>query len=990
MPRADEQTPPRPRRSWRRRWIPRLLVAIVTILLIVFVITEIVLRSTIPRQIVIAQVEKTLGLRVTAASLTTGWLGHTTLRNVQVSLPLSDRAFVSLPELRVRHTILPILLLTQSIDIKSIEMDRPVVTVTQDRFGRWNLQDVAAILLKLGGEGQAQQTPNKSSPLVLPAVSLIDGSIDITDNTNRHATLAPLDVTGTAVNSLVWKYAVHLDPPTGGHVALSGRIVPNDNFNHEVDFDLSQLASLAKPWLADFDPKALIRGNWHGSLADGGVSGRLLLQSLQYQNLAAKNGDFTVQAKNGAVTITPSSLIAQITNNVQTRLRITGGSIHADSAAARIDQLDLQALDGHIRVDGSLTFADLTASLTANWNDLTASRAISTTGSFTASLRPEWPDRHAITAHLSTSGVAAGAPYTADVQVAAAGKTWDAADATVTAPKLSVNWKTPVRLDGLVAHLASHRGEIDLTDVSLASNSTLSGAGAIKFDAATPSADHYDWWVYLLGQHIALPSIPNTDIHDQTVAFGLNAWGNQQQIWLKNTYGTIGEIIAMADGLYSFANPRPVDINVTVADTTALPATSPSATTSPSLVQGHVRGELELTGIAYPLDLSLSGQLHARGLIVGDRPLQDVDAKCTGIIDHEHMSFDTKELKLLGGQWKFHAQAPGRNQVPQATLTFHDLKLANVGDLLNQPDVTGTAAGEIDADFNVFTPEQILVDGHFSASDVRAWQLRIDTAAGTISLRNSELAISPIHLTQGNGHSDASIRLNVAHPTLIATTLNATGWPLDIAAAHADISARIDHLVIDAANRNATGRLTFSTDATYRAKPLATAKGSVDLAGQTATLDSFDAAALGGTASGTATFSLNSPLSSRAAFTWQGIDLNALSPYEERLRDASGSFSGKAILAQTNDSRAIAPLLLSIDAVGTHAHVGPVVFADAHLPIALDTDRAVLDGGTIDIADGTINLFARLSLHVDDTLSAQLNATLKRLDLDQLINTKSN
>ena len=219
MPSPTDQPRPqpntRPRRSFARRWIPRFLVAIVTLLIVVIVTAQIVFTTAIPKQIVIAQVQKILGLRVTAASLSTGWLGHTTLRDVQVSLPLSEKAFCTLPELRVSHTNLPLLALTQSITIYSIELDRPAIIVTQDRFGRWNLQDVAELMLKLGGQGQAQQTPDKSSPFVLPNVVLRDGDVEITDNQNRHAALTPLQLVGKAQSSLVWQYDASLNTADG-------------------------------------------------------------------------------------------------------------------------------------------------------------------------------------------------------------------------------------------------------------------------------------------------------------------------------------------------------------------------------------------------------------------------------------------------------------------------------------------------------------------------------------------------------------------------------------------------------------------------------------------------------------------------------------------------------------------------------------------------------------------------------------------------------
>ena len=994
MPAPDDQPRQRPKRSFARRWIPRFIVAIATLIVVVVIITQIVLSTEIPKQIVIAQVQSILGLRITAGSLSTGWLGHTTLHDVQVSLPLAEKPFCTLPELHVTHTELPILLLTQSIDIHSIELDKPVVTVTQDKFGHWNLQDVAQLLLKATGQGQPP-APGKAAPLVLPDVTLRDGDIEVTDNAGRHAALTPLMLTARTQGGLVWHYDASLKSADGANASFTGRIVPNDNFTHEVDFQLNHLATLAKPWVPDFDPAAAVSGDWKGSVPNGGIAGRLTLREAQYQNITAENGDFSVQSANGSVTVTPNTLLVRSNVGPSISLHVAGGSIQADASRAKINQLDLTALDGDVRLDGALSYADLTGSLKASWSTLHPARGIDTTGTFTASMQPQWPDRYAITAQLTTAGSALALPYSADIALTAAGKNWNAAEATITARTLRYDWKTPIRLDGLVAHIASNPGQIQLTDVSIArlnsSNGTTGGSvigsGALKYDPTHPGTDHYNWWLYLAGENLTIPAIPNSPITPPTIAGAFNAWGDQQNIGLKNSYAVLGSVLATADGYYHISSPKPMDVNVFVAETTKSPSTMPAADST--FVQGHLRGDAHLTGTIAPLDLLIDGQLHGRGLIIAGSPLDDVDLKCTAEIDKNHAVFDTDQLKLLDGEWKLHAQMPGAHQVPEAKLTFHDLKLASVGALVHQPNISGSASGMLDGELNEPSFDHLAVNGQFSATDVHANQLLVDEATGSISLRQNRLAITPIHLTHGGGHAEASLAADLAHPELITAKLNAEKWPADVGQIHAELGANTRQLLIDAKNRTASGRVGFSGGIDFQSNHVGDGAGTVALTGQTANLESFSATALGGTADGTATFALAAPMASRAEFHWKGLNFNALSSYEDRLRGAGGSFSGQAVLAPVSDPRALAPLLLTIDAAGTHTHMGPVQLAGFHLPLWLDKDpeyRAVLDGGRINIADGSIGVFARLSSHVDNTLTAQLNATLSELDVDQLIN----
>src|SRR5688572_6925389 len=88
----------------KRRWFLWLIVALLVLVIALLITVTLVLRTDYPRQIVIAQIEKTLGLRVQAKTLTTGWAGHTRLSDVTLSLPLADESFFAVPRLEVNHT----------------------------------------------------------------------------------------------------------------------------------------------------------------------------------------------------------------------------------------------------------------------------------------------------------------------------------------------------------------------------------------------------------------------------------------------------------------------------------------------------------------------------------------------------------------------------------------------------------------------------------------------------------------------------------------------------------------------------------------------------------------------------------------------------------------------------------------------------------------------------------------------------------------------
>src|SRR5207237_5173641 len=105
------------------------------------------------------QLQRSLGLRVAAEGASVSWMGGTTLRSVKLSLPLADQAIIDVPEMSVRHTILPLLLLGKSLDIKSVSLKQPTLTLVQDASGRWNVMRAIDIASRRSAPPPASTRP---------------------------------------------------------------------------------------------------------------------------------------------------------------------------------------------------------------------------------------------------------------------------------------------------------------------------------------------------------------------------------------------------------------------------------------------------------------------------------------------------------------------------------------------------------------------------------------------------------------------------------------------------------------------------------------------------------------------------------------------------------------------------------------------------------------------------------------------------------------
>src|SRR5437763_701229 len=131
-----------------RRWIRRILLGLLLVILLVIATTQVVLLSDYPRRLVVGLVQRQLGLRVQATALSTGWFGHTTLRDVKLSLPLAEESFLEVPRMEVTHTWLAKLALTQNFELEGLSLQEPKLVVRQDSAGHWNIQDVVELVAR--------------------------------------------------------------------------------------------------------------------------------------------------------------------------------------------------------------------------------------------------------------------------------------------------------------------------------------------------------------------------------------------------------------------------------------------------------------------------------------------------------------------------------------------------------------------------------------------------------------------------------------------------------------------------------------------------------------------------------------------------------------------------------------------------------------------------------------------------------------------------
>jgi hypothetical protein len=464
------------------------------------------------RNIALPIVERQLGLRLSAKSLRVSLLGHTELTDVDVGLPLDPKNFLHVDALRVKHANLLQIIIDRAVTLDDVEIDRPRVDVIQDANGQWNLLQVADILGRLGGSNSAQPTTTSGGVPKLPAVHLVDGTLNIDDGRGHHADVGPLNVVGQPKDLLVWTYNVKAGPAGAELLTVDGVVAPGGSWKHEVKVTLGHLDPLAKAFGVDSTYAASVLATWDGALTDGKVGGRLSLDQVSATRVPTL-GDVSVTgaidvatgggsaAPAGAaavaagptplVTLSPNHLLVSITNKAMSDLGVTAGAITYDSAGVHARGLKVTAFGGAASLDATADPKTQNVDATARWTGLTVAAGISQAGSLTASVRQPFPGKPVIRVELDDQGSigtnpapgsTAGTRWDAAVQLTGQGSSWTSVDWVLAVPRLRVlNGGTNYDLSGLTAQVQQRPTTIDLLGLTLP-------PAAVTGTAAAPAA----------------------------------------------------------------------------------------------------------------------------------------------------------------------------------------------------------------------------------------------------------------------------------------------------------------------------------------------------------------------------------------------------------------------------------------------------------------------------------------------------------------------
>ena len=416
---TDEPTPSparKPRR--RRRRFLRFLVILAIVFIVVIAAIQVVLWSDIPKNLVLAALQKTLGVKVEAKAVQTGWWGNTRVDDVTMTIPLEDQPFIKTGVIHVKHSSL-LSLVFFGLELKSLDIETPEVHLRQSPAGRWNVVELAQGLgggCSAGGGGVAERPK-------LPAIRIRDAVLHVTDNQNRTNKVGPLTVTGQPSETspdLVWDFAI--DAPR--QLAISGRVATGGDWRHQVKIDVQDIRPLLSPFIPNA-PDVRMLARWEGRAGDG-VEGRLSIDQLTANGQSAK-GDLALSTAGGKVTASPENLelLDAAGKAIATAV---GGRVMYDASGIKVSELVVRGAGIDLIANAAFVPATFSGELSANWTASAAPSAVRHAGTVAASIARTYDNRIEARAAIDSNGHLTGTParrWSGRVEVTAAGPDLD-------------------------------------------------------------------------------------------------------------------------------------------------------------------------------------------------------------------------------------------------------------------------------------------------------------------------------------------------------------------------------------------------------------------------------------------------------------------------------------------------------------------------------------------------------------------------------------
>lgn len=977
-----------------RRWPLRLLLVFVLLITLALIAVQLVLRSDLPRRLVIEAVEARTGLQVDAASLDTGWLGRTTIRDLTISLPLANQPLLDVPELRAEHAGLLRFLLTRDLALASFTMREPLIRIEATRDGEWNVVEAAQLIA--GNQSSRDNVPGAS--VSLPKISITGGVVELHPPDGGVQRYTPLTVSGKPDGGGAWRGDVAVKP----HLTASAEFVAGGKWKHNITFDVQSINSIIAPWLPEAPDRLHVTGRWQGEIHNDTVTAQLRLDELAAER-ATVRGDLNVSIQGTTAAIEPREVNVELADSPIDSIRLAGGRVRSNGMLTTIERLLVNTLSAHIQVDGRWSRTEEVASLTAQWQGELHGE---TTHRGTLDANARLPGVGPV--HLAVHGRSEGhgdlGTWTTRWEGNARGEDWTTLTGSVLAPELT--WsrgEQGVDLGGLSADFVV-AWPLARIEKLRALDNVLTGHG--QLDTSSQSwrialaAD--DWQPSARFRH---PSIAAFDDRIPPVTMDVAARGQAAHAVLERLEVLAANIVLRASGSYEPKQPTPLQLQVAFE--------APLERLNTPGLTGHTSTEATINGSVTDdaLALRINGATTIKHARWRERDMKTVVVPWRSELDDQRINLETDAFALLNGKWT----ATGRYdfETERAAMTLQSTGAA-VDHLVTLIDAPIEMRGELDLDSSLeitrFDPETLMVEGTWHARELHAPMLQAADGRGRIDVRDGIINFHEITISADDRQLAGEARFALDQPAIVDVNGRLTNWPITIA--ETGLTMVVDGVIEGQADlelRELRGGFGAHADLILAGEQLGWAELRGDLDAMTANITEMHAELLNGTVDGGGRVILDLArwMESTMHLDWANLDLKELTTKFDRpglkLEAMTGRMHGRLAAGPSTDHRAPEPWRFDLSATfddaaydaiplgrsraspatnegEERAAVEAVSESDMTVRGYAGAERVLIDAARLAIADGFIDLWGRVSAHGDEH-AAHLHAELRDLDL---------
>lgn len=963
-----------------KRWLKRLTILAVVLLVGVLVTAHLVLRSDLPRTIVLDVLREQTGLRIDASQFQTSWFGRTTIVDLSIGLPMQDQPFMTVPEIRVSHSALLRILATRTVELHTLTIDEPSIRLEAQPDGQWNLIE-AADIVSLTRQGTARASAGGRVPS-LPALRIENAVVEVVMPDGSVERYEPLTIQGDPADHSAWDFRLSLTD----RLAVGGRLSPNTGWSHEVNFDIDEIRSMVEPFAAELPDRFHVAGTWQGQIRGSDLTGTLSLDNLHYDQFdaSARVGvrvrGFEVEMVPHSITVRDAALpdVASLD-----RLRVSGGRVTLSREGFALDRVTATAAGMLAQIDGEWSMDRAAGELRARWRALGEGPSAHA-GHASVSLVLTPLSTIELSASAESHGQIAATSWDAGVNLNASGESWRSLRATLEAPRLSVEIAdASADLAGTRTRLQIDWPFVKLTDLRVPDAQGELSTAPARLEGLL-DAESFEWVLAFTADNWAPPAtLGSKQASPLTMLLDLS--GDRERARLTHANIRYADYALDASGSLAMAN-LVLDMQ---ADARAERSQSLGSLAASSLqVQTRVQGGLS------PLNLQVEGTIEAGGVTYEDQAINPLRIPYTVSVGPDRADFATSRFTMLGGDVVIRGDYQLDTAIASADIRVESLDLNRLTTLAGIPTpISGSASATMISTVPVNSPTDTQLIGNWTVSDMRAPGLGVVSGGGRAQINNRRARFADMRLTSAQGVLAGSAHIELDRPDLLKAELVLTDWPLRIDAYDLAVVAQgSTHLELNLAEVTAMGEADLDLDITLGGQPLASVSTLAEINERRLDLSQMRASLFGGDASGKGTLFLDEDrwTDSTLDLEWSGIDFTEASRFSELLEPLSGVSSGTIAMQRNTDQRATLPMQIEIISrfdemnfqrltIGSNRSDEP----DLNALVLFGPRLIQIDKGTLAAADGQIDLFGRITIHDSET-AVFVNLTLNQVDLQQL------